>query len=142
MSSFFYLKAPRLLLAIGVSAWMAGGCLLGCANGVMAAEVSHSAPVEVVSGGSCHATMGKPTAVKDRLALAAVPRVLPGDCPLVTNATAVTSKNSSSLPEPGRAPVLALPRIGNVGEQTHTAIDFAYLPNRGPTHLRCCVFLI
>ena len=40
MSLFLSNKAVRLLLAISVSIWMAGGCLFGCSNAAMAADVT------------------------------------------------------------------------------------------------------
>ena len=64
------------------------------------------------------------------------------DCPLMTNATAVTVKSSGNLPDPGSASVAVLPAIKTTSEQTQFTPDRTYLPNRGHTHLRCCVFLI
>lgn len=64
------------------------------------------------------------------------------DCPLMTNGTAVTVKSSGNLPEPGCASVAVLPDIKSTSEQILFTPDRSYLPNRGPTHLRCCVFLI
>jgi hypothetical protein len=64
------------------------------------------------------------------------------DCPLMTNGTAVTAKSSANLPDPGRTSVAMLPAIRTASEQIHFTPDRSYLPNRGPTHLRCCVFLI
>lgn len=163
------IKTTRLVLAVSVSVWMAGGCLFGCSSGsAMAAENSHEAheysPHETVapavSGESCdtdrsHDCCTKPQAQtrvnrtakaatsqrtpKD--ALASVPHQMK-DCPLVVNATAVPAKSSGNLPDPGRAPVSAAPRIESRSEQSPGPIGPSYLPNRGPTHLRCCVFLI
>ena len=64
------------------------------------------------------------------------------DCPLMTAATAVTVKSSGNLPEPGRVHVAVLASVKSTSEQIQFTPDRSYLPNRGPTHLRCCVFLI
>ena len=178
-------KATRLLLAVSVSVWMAGGCLFGCSNGeVMAAEVSPEGTESsaAVSGESCDRTrqhdcctrpnVQKPKAKKqvtrqtratqaigpatrtttglatNRSALTTSPSALTGlphgmkDCPLMTNATAVTAKSNGSLPDPGLSSIAVLSVVKNTSEQTEFTPVRSYLPNRGPTHLRCCVFLI
>jgi hypothetical protein len=165
----FVIKASRLLLALSVSVWMAGGCLFGCSGSeVRAAEVSSEAneSTAAVSDESCnksrqHDCCTRPTAQKpkvqktkvqkqiarlktqalDSSALTAIPHGMQ-DCPLMTSGTAVTAKNSSNLPEPGPTSVAVLPVIKNTREQTQFTPDRSYLPNRGPTHLHCCVFLI
>jgi hypothetical protein len=140
MMPVFSNKSVRLLLAISVSIWMAGGCLLGCSNSAMAAswETDSSTPV-IVAGKSCHSAQHQPPGVPS---FAPTPLGTMKDCPLVTNATAITSKNSGHLPDPGRVPVAALPLIENKTEQLNTSLVVSFVPNRGPTHLRCCVFLI
>ena len=77
----------------------------------------------------------------DSSALTGLPHSMK-DCPLMTNATAVTVKSSGNLPDPGSASVAVLPAIKTTSEQTQFTPDRTYLPNRGHTHLRCCVFLI
>lgn len=152
-------KVVRLLLAISVSIWMAGGCLFGCANSAMGAEVAPISEAVVDAGNSCHAKRShdcciaaKPKAKKHVAVslkqLAGVPSFVPAprgmmsECPLVVNSTAVTSKNSTHVPDPGRAPVAALPSFEKQAEITNNTHVASFLPNRGPTHLRCCVFLI
>ena len=170
-------KAARLLLAVSVSVWMAGGCLFGCSNGeVMAAEVSSDAneASAVVSGESCdrtrqHDCCTRPNAQKPKAKKQAARRAtetvtgiratqanrlatsqsaLTGlshgmkDCPLMTNATAVTAKSNGDLPDPSPSSIAVLPAIKNTSEQIQFTPLRSYLPNRGPTHLRCCVFLI
>jgi hypothetical protein len=161
MSSFFSIKAVRLLLAFSVSIWMAGGCLFGCSNAAMGAGIAHEADNTgnaIVSGESCHAAasshdFGSSQKPKKRTANNAkhpkgVPSFTPGprgmmkDCPLAVSATAVASKNSGHLPEPGRGPVAVLPLIENKTAQLVTFSLTPIPPNRGPTYLRCCVFLI
>jgi hypothetical protein len=152
-------KIVRLLLAISVSIWMAGGCLFGCTSNAMGAEVAPISENVVDAGNSCHAkrshdccTAVKPKAKKhvdgSLKQLAGVPSFVPAprgmmsDCPLVVNATAVTSKNSTHVPSPGRGPIAALPHFEKQVEHTVNTLVASFLPNRSPTHLRCCVFLI
>ena len=166
------IKGSRLLLALCVSVWMAGGCLFGCSGSeVLAAEVSSDANESsaAVSDESCnvsrqHDCCTRPNAQKpktgkaqkqiarrpnaqpvaqriDGSALAGIPHGMK-DCPLMTAATAVTVKSSGNLPEPGRVHVAVLASVKSTSEQIQFTPDRSYLPNRGPTHLRCCVFLI
>ena len=154
MRSFFSMRPMRLLLAFSVSIWMAGGCLFGCSGSAMAA--SDSTPA-VVAAEICHAERSHDCCAtqkpKKKIATSAkqpkgVPAVAPSppgmmkDCPLVVNATAATSKQNGHVPDPGRGPIAALPFIENKIEQSNTSLVVSFLPNRGPTHLRCCVFLI
>ena len=149
----------KFLLSISVSIWMAGGCLFGCSGTAIGAETEHAAPT-VVAGESCHTARShdccasqKPQKPKKKIASNAkqpqgvpsftpAPRGMMKDCPLVVNATAATSKNNGHLPDPGRGPVSVQPLIEKKIEQPNTSLVVAFLPNRGPTHLRCCVFLI
>ena len=155
-------KAVRLLLAASISIWMAGGCLFGCSNNAMGAEVAQGDADGIEAGDSCHAkrshdccTAAKPNPKPNKRAatnleqqLAGVPSFVPAprgmmkDCPLVVNSTAVTSKSSAHVPDPGRASVAALPGFEKRVEHTDSILVVPFLPNRGPTHLRCCVFLI
>lgn len=153
-------KVVRLLLAVSVSIWMAGGCLFGCANNAMGAEVTQSSENVIDAGNSCHAkrshdccTASKPkpkkrVATNLRQQLVDVPSFVPSprgmmnECPLVVNSTAVTSKSSTHVPDPGRGPVASLPSFEKQIEYTDNTLVAPFLPNRGPTHLRCCVFLI
>ena len=165
MNVALFIKLTRLLLAVSVSVWMAGGCLFGCGNmNAMAAEATPSS-ASVAGDENCHAAQAhscctRPGAQKQKakaktsLRLTKVPRaILPGgtltapphgmaDCPLLANNTAATSKSSGSQPDPGRTPVAVLPSIESLNEQPRVTIASSYVPNRGPTHLRCCVFLI
>ncbi len=161
MRALVSIKIVRLLLTVSVSLWMAGGgCLLGCGNYVSAAEASptasHSAQT-VVAGESCHSVRShdccakqaaqNQTATKSNkpemfLALAAIPRGMMKDCPLVVNATVTTSKNSGNFRDPEYARVASLPQIETRSEQSHARLIAPLLPNRGPTYLLGCVFLI
>ena len=157
MKSFLSTRAVRLFLAVSVSIWMAGGCLFGCSSNVMAHELSEDSAQTIVAGDSCHAARShdccatqkpkkqiahdskRPTAAPS---LNPAPRGAMKDCPLVVNATAATSKSSGNLPDPARGPVAVLPFVETASEQSDTFLVVPVLPNRGPTYLRCCVFLI
>jgi hypothetical protein len=142
MFSVFSMKAARLLLSVGVSIWIAGGCLFGCTGSVVGAEEE---PQTVVAAShSCHAAHQKNNSKQFTgvPSFAPSPREMMKDCPLAVGATAATSKNNGHVPAPGRGPVSAAPLIEKTNVPSHTYIVSAYLPNRGPTHLRCCVFLI
>ena len=148
MGLVFSMKVVRLLFSIGVSIWIAGGCLFGCTGSVIGAE--HKAPA-VVASDSCHGTAHEKnvtTSSKPIISKPGVPSVSPDlrgtmqDCPLAVSATAATSKKSGHLPDPGRGPVSTLPVIAKRSERANIPQVVSFLPNRGPTHLRCCVFLI
>ena len=157
MSLFFSNKAVRFLLSISVSIWMAGGCLFGCSNMTMAAEADDSA-LTIEAGESCqaprsgHDCCAKPKPKKQTTrtikqpegvaTFAPTPSGMMNDCPLVTNATAATSKNSTNVPDPGRTSVAALPQLEKQTQTPDNAHGVTFQPNRGPTHLLCCVFLI
>jgi len=106
-------KAIRLLLAASVSIWMAGGCLFGCANTTMGAEVKRESHSAIEAAPSCHAhrshdgNAAKPPNNFEQQ-LASVPSFVPdpsgtmAECPLVVSSTAATSKNSTHLPDPAR----------------------------------------
>ena len=155
-----FTRFPRVILAVSVSVWMAGGCLFGCSNmHAMAAEEVQS-DAAAVSGESCHSARShdcctkpksqknsvtpashRPVALSHSSALTGLTRGL-NECPLVMNSRAVTAKSSGSVPEPDRVQAAVLPALAERREQAEVTTGSAYLPNRGPTHLRNCVFLI
>ena len=155
MSFFFSNKVARLLLSAVVSIWMAGGCLFGCSS-AMGAEVE-STTTAVQTAESCHAKQAHDccATAKPKKRIASSWKLLEGvasfvpaphgmmqDCPLLIGSTAATSKNSTHVPDPGGASVAALPSFERQTEHTDTTLVRPFLPDRGPTHLRCCVFLI
>ena len=157
MSLFFSNKMVRLLLAISVSIWLAGGCLFGCSNSVMAAGDDEDSVPTIEAGDSCHAVQShhcceakktKKQVVRNLRQPVGLPSFAPGprdmmkDCPLAVNATAATSKSSTNAPEPGHTPVAVLPSFEKQTAHADNGSVVSFLPNRGPTHLRCCVFLI
>ena len=163
MRDIVSLKIVRLLLAVSVSIWLAGGCLFGCGNTAMAAKISAETNQTAVQGESCHAIHSqaarshdcctKPTLkaakhqvhVSFKQTLAGVSSLPPGgmsDCPLMIGATAAVSKSSSNSPDlvGTTAVAVSLPVSDRQLNPKHSFESF--LPNRGPTYLRCCVFLI
>ena len=157
MSLFLSNRVVRLLLAFSVSIWMAGGCLFGCSNSAIAADVVEESIPTTEAGESCHVVQShhccaakkpKKQAVRNLRQPVGLPSFAPGphdmmkDCPLAVNATAATSKNSAQAPDPGRTPVAELPSFEKQTTHADDASVVSFLPNRDPTHLRCCVFLI
>ncbi len=143
MSLLFSNKAVRLLLSVGVSIWMAGGCLFGCATSAIGAEPAKENAVEHAPG--CHVpkhATSKPNPIAGVAYFVPGPGDLMKDCPLGVNATAAISKSSAHVPEPGRGPVAALPSFEKQTLHTEYARVVPFLHNRGSTHLQCCVFLI
>lgn len=163
MSFVVSLKVVRLFLAISVSVWLAGGCLFGCGNTAMAATGT-AGESPAVEGESCHTARAhdccaakpepakqpavktqnliKPAQTDASTTLTSLPRGMMTDCPLVISATAVTSKSHSLSPELAHATNATLPLMENSGVIAERHAAAPYLPNRGPTYLRCCVFLI
>jgi hypothetical protein len=157
MSLFFANKMVRLLLALSVSIWMAGGCYFGCSNSAMAAGVVNDSTPTTEAGESCHAveshhccapkkakkqvvrTVRQPAGLQS---FVPAPHDVMKECPFVVNSTAATSKSSTHGPDPGRVPVAGLPSLGEQTVHVDNISVVSFLPNRGPTHLRCCVFLI
>lgn len=143
MSLFFSNKPVRLLLAVSVSIWMAGGCLFGCTTDVIGSERAQEHVVE--HGASCHAKKQITSNVKLPKGVAYFvpdPGSMMKDCPLAVNATAATSKSSAHVPAPARGPVAALPSFEKQALQAKYPRVVPFLHNRGSTHLQCCVFLI
>lgn len=158
MSFLGSLKAIRLLLAVSVSVWLAGGCLLGCGNAAMAAQSDQSSQPALESE-SCHRVQAQnhhccsqpkpakqstidPKLTESFLALATVPRGVMGDCPLAMGATAITAKANGNSPDAAQATNAELPLAANNRELPQKHFAAPLVPNRGPTYLRCCVFLI
>jgi hypothetical protein len=158
MSLFFANKVVRLLLALSVSIWMAGGCLFGCSNSAMAAGPIDDSTPTTEAAESCHPVESHHCCaakkVQKQVARATVrqpvglPSFMPAphgsmtDCPLVVNSTAATSKNSTNVPDPGRVSVAVLPSFDKQTVPVDNSFVVTIPPNPGPTHLLCCVFLI
>ena len=143
MVSFLSMKAVRLLLVFSVSVWMAGGCLLGCSSNTTMAANAVENSAHKMAGASCHhAPRNTAKQPKGVPSFAPGPRGMMQDCPLAASATAIASKNSGQIQDPGRAPVTPLLLVENGTTQLTSTSLKPIPPNRGPTYLRCCVLLI
>lgn len=158
MRWLFTMKSFRWLMAVSVSMWMVGaGCLLGCSYGASAAHTSEqvtSSSDVVVAADSCASMRShdccakrkaKAPATRSEIAipsLASMPRGMMEDCPLAVNATAVVSKAGSDMSDVGLArETWSLPVVSS-NSTSHSPFVLLNPSNRGPTYLRCCVFLI
>lgn len=159
MSFLISLKVVRLLLAVAVSAWLAGGCMLGCGSMAMAAPKGNDSNQAAAEGESCHraqkhhccsrpqpakqsASTIHPKLTKSFLSLASLPRDMMRDCPLAMNGTAIASKANTSSPESTQGTNSALLFTTGNGVLPQKHVIAPLVVNRGPTYLRCCVFLI
>jgi hypothetical protein len=154
MRSFLPIRIFRLTLAISVSLWMAGaGCLLGCSNTVNAAPHSKDDVNTVVADDSCASKHSHHCCAKKKQPAPSVEtqllvpeiRAVPGsmkDCPLAVSASAVVSKARSdgSNDSLQHQVSVAVPEQSNSLSKSRSSESL--LLNRGPTYLRCCVFLI
>ena len=155
MDAFRSIRTIRLLLATCVSFWLAGaGCLFGCSYGPGAVVEARTAATSAVSGPSCHAMRShdcctkkqQPKADKDaiqlhKLMLNDLPSGMMSDCPLAVNQTAAISPVKSEAP----AFVLAhsaMPPVDLSQVDLKKAAAPLSIPNKGPTHVLHCVFLI
>jgi len=134
---------------------MAGaGCLLGCSNAVHASPQNSKDEVNtVVADGSCAAKHSHDCCAKKKKTAASsetellVPEIKAGpgsmkDCPLAINASAVVSKARSDRSKGTLArdvPVVVREQSNRFSNSTS---NDPVILNRGPTYLRCCVFLI
>jgi hypothetical protein len=148
----------RTLLAISVSLWMAGaGCLWGCSNSAMAAESPTSTQTQtVISGPSCHSpghdccakkSSTKSVGIDSQHVLSSIVTVTPEglmrDCPLAVNASAeVIPKSTVNGPDSTRATITEVPNVQVRIQPRDWDLAPVQFLNRGPTYLRCCVFLI
>ena len=149
----------RLSLAISVSLWMAGaGCLLGCSNETHASlSVSNESTDTVVAEDSC--ASGSHDCCKKKAHHASAPENNPQpdpteslfeadqsrmfeSCPMAVNASAIVSKSRAKISQASVAKTIEAPLPSMVVTTASRSVDRPSVPNRGPTYLRCCVFLI
>jgi hypothetical protein len=149
-------KTLRTFLAVSVSFWLAGiACVWGCDNNVYAAAAD-SQTRTVISGPSCHPPSHNYCAKKKDQArvtanvsqelpsvLSVEPDGLMRDCPLAINASAVTASKAAdhSQDEKGTpsSEVPGLQELSRLSDWISPPVQYL---KRGPTYLRCCVFLI
>jgi hypothetical protein len=161
------IRIVRISLALAVTFWMAGaGCMLGCQNMASATTLSDvatqpDAPGLIESGDACASSQshhccskhGGHAAAKARAraetaqsattepAMAPTPETMI-DCPLAINATAALSKFGSDQSSVASLPITGRTSLSDLQERAKAFARPQRLPNRGHTHLRCCVFLI
>jgi len=153
-------KILRFALAISVSLWMAGaGCLLGCSNETHA---SSNASIEsadtVVAEHSCasssHDCCAKKKAQQESTA-ATNPHIdlsaaqvrftqssMMESCPMAVNSSAIVSKGRAKTPKASVVKTIEAPLPSTALANDTRDVDPPNCHNRGPTYLRCCVFLI
>lgn len=156
----------RLVLAATVSVWMAGaGCLLGCSKETQASSLTGtrssgtSSAETVVAEDSCQSAGSSDCCAKkahkqtqplntgdktptDKLQLGPVPTPISEDCPMAISAAAIVSKVRSDTSLPVLTRPLRAPFLHEASGPVDAAFNQPNLFNRGPTYLRCCVFLI
>lgn len=149
----------RLSLAISVSLWMAGaGCLLGCSNETHAGPSASAVSVEtVVAEDSCTSPSHECCAKKKARHAAAennqqtdpTEPLLQADqsrmfesCPMAVNASAIVSKSRAKISKASVAQTIEAQLPSMVVTTASRNVERPSVPNRGPTYLRCCVFLI
>jgi hypothetical protein len=155
MSAFRSIRIFRLLLATCVSLWLAGaGCLFGCSYSQGAIVEARAASNAVVSGPSCHVMrshdccakkqqprLGTPATPLHKSLLNALPSGMMSDCPLAVNQIAVVSQVKNDSPDVV-PPHSALRTLDLAKVIRRTASTPLAIPNKGPTHVLHCVFLI
>jgi hypothetical protein len=151
-------KVLRLFLAVSVSAWMAGaGCLLGCSNEAHATPSAGSAVETIAAGHPCAMSHSHDCCVNKRKArtaslvpsnsnsqiqVSAIPSRALESCPMAVNAAAILSKAHSDSSNVALTRSEGLPCADYSAPPPLTSVDTSNLFNRGPTYIRCCVFLI
>jgi hypothetical protein len=149
----------RVMLAVSVSFWMTGAaCIWGCNNNALAAAArEHQQTARSLNGRSCHSSessthhccsgkSSKEVASNAQSAnlggLEASTEALMNEYPLAVIATAVVFKAKTHSADTTQTSVVNLP---GVDKDVHPQ-RFHFAPiqafTRGPTYLRCCVFLI
>lgn len=143
----------RRFLSITFALWLAGlGCVLGCAPGVLAAEERSAASESITlipascTEHACCQTSPLATSEKPNTKAASLephPEVTGAmSCCALAGQTADTARKS---PVDGGVAPVPIARTSFVPGADLTATSFAqqtWLPDRGGTYLRCCVFLI
>jgi len=152
----------RVMLAASVSFWMTGAaCIWGCNNNALAAAArEQQQTARTVAGRSCHSSQSSDSSrhhccsrksSKDVASdaqsanlgsLEVSTEAMMNECPLAVIATAVVFKAKTHSAEATQASVVNLPGVDNDvhPQRFHFAPLQAF--TRGPTYLRCCVFLI
>lgn len=83
-----------------------------------------------------------PKLTESLLSLETLPRGPMGDCPLSMSATAIAAKANTNSPASEQTTNATLSLSTGNREQRQKHFSVPLVSNRGPTYLRCCVFLI
>jgi hypothetical protein len=147
------------MLAVSVSFWMTGAaCIWGCNNNALAAAArEHQQTARSLNARSCHSSAVEYSPLLFRKVfkrsrsdaqsanlggLEASTEAVMNECPLAVIATAVVFKAKTHSADTTQTSVVNLP---GVDKDVHPQ-RFHFAPiqafTRGPTYLRCCVFLI
>lgn len=140
---------------------MAGaGCLFGCSNETHAAStVSAESTETVVAEDSCASSHSHDCCAKKKAHHATAPKNNPQidptesllqvdeslmieSCPMAVNASAIVSKSRAKISKAAVAKTIEAPLPSTVIAIASRNVERPSVPNRGPTYLRCCVFLI
>jgi len=129
-------------------------CLLACSNASASAARIESPGASAIAGRSCHTATHNCCAKKSPPSIDSAIQSLHvsgleisteavmSDCPLSVIGSAVVTKTKADDTDGNQISVRALPRF----EKAVHSEPFCSTPlqscNRGPTYLRCCVFLI
>jgi hypothetical protein len=151
-------KILRLFLAISVSAWMAGaGCLLGCSKETRASSPQANSTETIVAAESCASSHSHDCCAKKRhtqtakavtsdvngqFQLTALPPRAMESCPMAVNSSAIVSKADTNNSHDVLTRRVELPSASGAAATIHRSVNTSNLFNRGPTYIRCCVFLI
>lgn len=161
-------RVIRVVLALAVGFWMAGGgCILGCNSMVAAANnapTTRSGSLATIASGEACASIkshdccakhggkrqstSRSEAKNLQPATSAVTADLSGtsgsmmDCPLAVNATAALSKAKQDQSDSELLLTSTIDFHPPLQAEASALSPPARLPNRGHTYLRCCVFLI
>ena len=155
MATLRSIRIFRLILATCVSLWLAGaGCMFGCSYGTGMVVEARAASNSVVSGPSCHAMrshdccakkqqpqLAKSPAQLHKLLLNALPSGMMSDCPLAIDQVAAVSQVKNTPPASASLNT-AQPFAYQTNIRPRAATTPLSIPNRGPTHVLHCVFLI
>ncbi|MFL6210155.1 MAG: hypothetical protein ACJ74W_14970 [Pyrinomonadaceae bacterium] len=136
----------RRLTTLALALWLAGfGCFLGCELNVSAAPAVES---EVSSAAeSCQAFSGEDCCHKTDASGGASFKATPAEqgvsscCPL-TGQAADPARKVGGLNAPPEVAQSWTPPAQHVAQALTLPATNPQLPDRGSTHLRCCVFLI
>jgi hypothetical protein len=137
--------AARRLTAAALIVWLAGvGCFFGCEMSVSASTADeHRAATRA---DSCPAFAGHDCCHKANSAAAALRPAPPEEtttcCPLARQATSDPARKVSASDAPVAAAGSRLGFAPDTRTLTLLASHRPRVPDRGSTHLRCCVFLI